>query len=203
MSSSLPLTAVYLMLAIFVFIFLSTTVTSFGITTNARNGFKVSNRLVMKVNNDAFTRANRATRSAAADDRIVEILLPLGMELAEDKEGNVFVKSIEPNGRAARTGKVFVGDYIAMASATFGEEMWSCRGVGLTRVLATIKSRNTKPVKLVLEAANEADEKKRKAIAFAELSEAEKLAKKKKDDELLSSMLNEDQALKKKGFRLW
>lgn len=93
-----------------------------------------------------------------------------------------------------------------MASATFGEEMWSCRGVGLTRVLSVIKMRNTKPVKLVLEAANEAEEKKRRAIAFKELSEAEKLAKQKKDDDLLSSMLDEDKDLvkKRKGFLgLW
>jgi len=93
-----------------------------------------------------------------------------------------------------------------MASATFGDEMWSCRGVGLTRVLSVIKMRNTKPVKLVLEAVNEAEEKKRRAIAFAELSEAEKLAKQKKDDELLASMLDEDKDLvkKRKGFLgLW
>ena len=202
---NLSLKGAYLTLVIFVLICSSTTVSSFGgIAPQRVHAALGTNRLVMKVNNDAFTRANRATRSAGADDRIVEILLPLGMELAEDKEGNVFVKSIEPNGRAAKTGKVFVGDYIAMASATFGEEMWSCRGVGLTRVLAVIKSRNTKPVKLALEAANEAEEKKRKAIAFAEISEAEKAAKKKKDDELLTSMLDDDQnLLKKKGFRLW
>ena len=54
------------------------------------------------------------------------------------------------------------------------DEMWSCRGVGLGRVTSTIKMRNTKPVKLVLEAPNEQEEKKRRAIAFAEKSEAEK-----------------------------
>lgn len=34
--------------------------------------------------------------------------------------------------------------------------------------------RNTSPVRLVLEAENEAEEKKRRAIAFAEASEEEK-----------------------------
>ena len=160
----------------------------------------------MKVKNDAFTRANRSARQAGADDRMVEILLPLGLELDEDKEGNVFVKSIEKNGRAERTGKVFVGDIVAMASATFGEEMWSCRGVGLTRVMATIKSRNTKPVRLVLEAPNEMEEKRRRAIAFKEATEEEKAAQKKKDEELLKSMVEEDKSLlqKRKGpFGLW
>jgi hypothetical protein len=113
---------------------------------------------------------------------------------------------MEPNGRAAKTGKIFVGDRIAMVSATFGDDMWATRGVGLGRVMAAIKVRNSKPVKLVLEAPTEAEEKKRRAIAFAELSESEKVKKQKKDDELLSAMLDEDKELlkKRKGFLgLW
>lgn len=100
------------------------------------------------------------------------------MELDEDKEGNVFVKSIEKDSRAERSGKVFVGDIIAMASATFGDDLWSCRGAGLTRVLSVIKVRNSKPVTLVLEAPNEQEEKKRRAIAYAEKSDEEKAAQK-------------------------
>lgn len=159
---------------------------------------------MMAVNNDAFTRANRAQRQVQAGDRTVEILLPLGMELDEDSDGNAYVKSIEPNGRAAKTGKVFVGDRIAMVSATFGDDMWTCRGVGLNRVLAAIKVRNSKPVKLALEAPNEAEEKKRRAIAFAEKSEAEKKKEQEKADKLLAEMQAEDkQLIKKKGFRFW
>lgn len=44
--------------------------------------------------NDAFTRANRASRSAGAGDRTVEILLPIGLDLDEDEEGNVFGNSV-------------------------------------------------------------------------------------------------------------
>lgn len=167
-----------------------------------QNGLDLS----MKVENDAFRKANRAMRQAGADERTVEIKLPLGLELDEDKDGNVFVKSIEPGGRAEKTGKVFVGDIIAMASATFGDEMWSCRGVGLGRVLSTIKVRNTKPVKLVLEAPNEQEEKKRRAIAFAEVSEQQKVLDKQKELELLQAMEAEDKSLLKKrqGFLgLW
>lgn len=130
--------------------------------------------LCMAVKNDAFARANRETRKANAEDRVIEIPMPIGLELDEDKDGNVFVKSIDKGGRADKTGKVFVGDIVAMASATFGDDMWSCRGVGLSRVLTTIKMRNNKPVKLVLEAPNEMEEKKRRAIAFKEASEEEK-----------------------------
>jgi len=162
------------------------------------------NDVTMKVFNDAFTRANRAQRQVQAGDRTVEILLPLGMELDEDDNGNAYVKSIEPNGRAAKTGKVFVGDRIAMVSATFGDDMWTCRGVGLNRVLAAIKVRNSKPVKLALEAVNEAEEKKRRAIAFAEKSDAEKKKEQEKNDQLLADMQADDKnLLKKKGFRLW
>lgn len=35
----------------------------------------------------------------------------MGLELDEDKDGNVFIKSIEKGGRAEKTGLVFVGDY--------------------------------------------------------------------------------------------
>jgi len=162
--------------------------------------------LSMKVENDAFRKANRSMRQAGADERTVELLLPMGMDLDEDKDGNVYVKSIEKGGRAEKSGKVFVGDIIAMASATFGDEMWSCRGVGLGRVTSTIKVRNTKPVKLVLEAPNEQEEKRRRSIAYAEKSEAEKKEIKIKEEELMKAMQEDDEQLlkKRKGlFGLW
>ena len=90
----------------------------------------------MKVENDAFAKANRSQRRAAADDRIVELRMPMGMDLDEDKNGNVFVKSIEKGGRAEKSGMIFVGDIVAMVSATFGDDMWSARGVGLDRVVS-------------------------------------------------------------------
>jgi C-terminal processing protease CtpA/Prc len=42
------------------------------------------------------------------------------MELDEDSNGNVFVKSIDKGGRAEKSGKIFVGDIVAMAGSTFG-----------------------------------------------------------------------------------
>jgi C-terminal processing protease CtpA/Prc len=156
--------------------------------------------------NDAFTRANRAARRAGATDRIVEIRQPLGMELDEDAAGNVYVKKLTKGGRAEKTGMVFEGDIIAMVSATFGDDMWSARGVGLDRVVKSIQVRNTKPVKLALEARNEQEEKKRQAIAFKELTEAEKAAKQQRDDDLLAAMQEDDKSLRKKrtGFLgLW
>lgn len=168
---------------------------------------RVSTRSIkMEVKNDAFARANRETRKAGADDRMVELRKPMGMELDEDAEGNVFVKSIEKNGRADKSGVVFQGDYVAMVSATFGDDLWSCRGVGLTRVLSCIKVRNNKPVTLVFEAKNEAEEKKRRAIAYKEATAEEKAAAQEKADKLMAAMVDDDKALlnKRKGFMgLW
>ena len=132
----------------------------------------------MEVKNDAAARANREMRRASATDRVVELRKPMGMELDEDKDGNVFVKSIEKGGRADKSGMVFEGDYVTMVSATFGEDLWSCRNVGLTRVLSCIKVRNTKPVKLVLEASTPAEEQRRRAIAYAPPSPEQIQAKK-------------------------
>lgn len=172
-------------------------------SVRARSGAR---SLVCKVENDAFRKANRDMRRAGADERMVELRMPMGLVLDEDKDGNVFVKEIDKGGRAERTGMIFVGDRVAMVSATFGDDMWSCRGVGLTRVMSTIKVRNSKPVRMVLEASNEAEEKKRRLIAFKEMSEEQKALKKKNDEELLAAMLDEDKSLlnKRKGFLgLW
>ena len=162
--------------------------------------------LKMAVDNDAFAKKNREMRVAGAGDRVVELRMPFGMELDEDQEGNVYVKEILPKSFAEKSGKVFVGDRVAMVQAVFGEDMWSVRGAGLTRVVSCIKLRNRKPTKLVFEAATEAEEKKRRAIAYAEASEEEKKRQAAKAVELLSAMNEEDKNLlkKRKGFLgLW
>lgn len=48
--------------------------------------------------------------------------------------------------------------------------------IPLSSQVSSIKVRNSKPVRLVLEAANEQEEKKRRAIAFREATEEEKKA---------------------------
>lgn len=121
--------------------FLVVVVLSFIAQSSAFDALKVRTlvaprrMLTMKVENDAFAKANRSQRRAAADDRMVELRMPMGMDLDEDANGNVFVKSIEKGGRAEKSGMIFVGDIVAMVSATFGDDMWSARGVGLDRVV--------------------------------------------------------------------
>lgn len=50
------------------------------------------------------------------------------------------------------------------------------RIISFSSQVSSIKVRNSKPVRLVLEAANEQEEKKRRAIAFREATEEEKKA---------------------------
>ena len=57
-------------------------------------------------NDDDLLRWARTSRSAAADDNVVELMRPIGVVLSEDDNGNVFVETLAPNGNAARSGKV-------------------------------------------------------------------------------------------------
>ena len=57
-------------------------------------------------NEDDLLRWARSSRSAGADDNVVEVVRPIGVVLAEDEKGNVYVETLAPKGNAARTGKV-------------------------------------------------------------------------------------------------
>lgn len=98
-----------------------------------------SSLLSLSDSDEDFRRFTKQSRSASAGDNLVELRRPLGIVLNEDDNGNVFVETLAPKGNAARSGLVKEGDIVTMCSATFGNEMWTCRGVGLTRVLAAIR----------------------------------------------------------------
>jgi hypothetical protein len=86
-----------------------------------------------------------------------------------------------------------------MCSATFGDEMWSTRGVGLNRVLAAIRVRAGPVVKLVVE--SPAASKKKQSLTTKQLQsreEAQVMAQKKKDI-LLAELEQDEQKLKKGG----
>jgi hypothetical protein len=85
-----------------------------------------------------------------------------------------------------------------MCSATFGDQMWSTRGVGLTRVLAAIRVRSGPLVKLVFESPGAS--KKKQAITNKQIKvreEAQRIAQAKKDK--LLQELNETEGKIKKG----
>lgn len=87
-----------------------------------------------------------------------------------------------------------------MCSATFGNDMWSTRGVGLTRVLAAIRVRSGNTVKLVLESP---DQYKQKVSVTSKqrqaMADARKAAQAKKD-ELLQELEKDEERLKTKKF---
>jgi len=151
-------------------------------------------------NQEDLRRWERASRSAGATDRVVELRRPLGLVLNEDPNGNVYVETVAPRGNAARTGEVKEGDLVTMCSATFGDQMWSCRGVGLTRVLAAIRVRAGPTVKLVFESPTETKNKVKisaKAVQAAEEARANAQAKR---DKLLQELEQDEKKLKKGKF---
>ena len=149
---------------------------------------------------DELSRYARQQRFANADDRIVELKRPLGLVLEEDGKGNVFVETIAPKGNAARTGMVKEGDIVTMCSATFGDQMWTCRGAGLTRVLAAIRIRAGPTVKLVFESTGETTQKRGNASKAAKVAEVARLRAQDKKDELLQELVQDEKRLKKGKF---
>ena len=156
--------------------------------------------LSMSDDDESFMRWARQSRSASQDDRLVELKRPLGLVLDEDDDGNVFVQTVAPRGNAARSGMVQEGDIVTMCSATFGDEMWSCRGVGLTRVLAAIRVRAGPTVSLVFESRQE------KKLKGAEVSRQAKAAQEAREraqakrDMLLQELEDDEKKLKKGKF---
>jgi hypothetical protein len=92
-----------------------------------------------------------------------------------------------------------------MCSATFGDEMWSTRGVGLTRVLAAIRVRAGPTVKLVFE--SKSGFTKKKVATEAQMKARQKAAKEAqaKKDALLKELEKDEKRLKggKKFFGLF
>ena len=65
-----------------------------------------STALSMSDRDSDFMKWAKASRSASADDNVVELMKPLGLILNEDERGNVYVETVAPNGNAARSGQV-------------------------------------------------------------------------------------------------
>merc|ERR1711907_226954 len=98
-----------------------------------------------------LSRSERSSRGAGADERVVELAKPMGIILDEDGDGNCYISEIVPGSNAATSGKVKVGDVVVRCSAVFGNDLWSTRGVGLSRVQSAIKVRAGPTCTLALE----------------------------------------------------
>lgn len=110
---------------------------------------------------------DRSKRNVSATDRAVVIEKPLGLILEESQDGMVFIAEIDPEGNASEAEGIEVGDIVVAVSATFGDEVWSTRGVGLDRVMKSIKVRSGPRVTLVLETPDQISAKKVTAMANA------------------------------------
>ena len=160
----------------------------------------ISTAISMADDDEDFNRWAKASRSAGTNDNLVELKRPLGLVLDEDDNGNVYVQTVAPKGNAARSGLVKEGDVVTMCSATFGNQMWSTRGVGLTRVLAAIRVRAGPTVSLVFESQNQ---RKLKGAEVAKQAAAANEARERaqtKRDKLLKELEASEKQIKKGKF---
>lgn len=106
-----------------------------------------------QANRDANTEVSfgaRAQREASDASRVVECDMPLGIEFEEKEEGNIYIKRVDPSSSAYERG-VRPGALLCMVSATFGDDMWNARGVGMRQVNTVITTRYGASIKLALE----------------------------------------------------
>jgi hypothetical protein len=124
--------------------------------------------------------------------------LMLGLKFRESFGKGVYIDKILPNTEAARLkqqGKISEGDEVVMVSATFGDEMWSCRGSGKYRLEKSIAVRQGMTISFVVESN---DPNRMKKAAGAQKKEQERLTR------LQRQLTQEVEAEKKKGlFGLW
>mmetsp|Transcript_25293 Transcript_25293/g.81806 ORF Transcript_25293/g.81806 Transcript_25293/m.81806 type:complete len:212 (+) Transcript_25293:118-753(+) len=139
------------------------TTTTTTTTTTTRSSFAEVKVYSWQPNEDynqfgpknSLTDFERSAREAGATDRKVTIRKPLGLVLDENSSKDVYVKEVIKGGNADAMGAVKEGDIIAMCSATFGNDMWSTRGVGLGRVTRAIEVRSGQSVSLVVQSKRE------------------------------------------------
>ena len=92
------------------------------------------------------------------------------------------------------------GDIVTMCSATFGDQLWSTRGVGLTRVLSAIRVRAGPTVKLVLENSSENQKKAVWSAKNAAAADEARVRAQQKRDQLLDELKADEKKLKKGKF---
>mmetsp|Transcript_50657 Transcript_50657/g.141852 ORF Transcript_50657/g.141852 Transcript_50657/m.141852 type:complete len:219 (+) Transcript_50657:210-866(+) len=141
----------------------------------------------------------RTRRNAdESTSRVVECNMPLGVDFEERGGGNIFVKNVDPSSDAFSQG-VRPGAQLVMVSATFGDDMWNARGVGMTQLNTVIASRFGATIKLALEQ----EDKNILSSFFPALAPKKESAEaeKKKQAELASIFDKEEDKLK--GKNMW
>lgn len=87
-----------------------------------------------------------------------------------------------------------------MCSSTFGDEMWSTRNAGLSRVLSAIRLRSGATVKLVFESPNQSKKKQMETVQQIKAKEQAALAAQAKRDQLLAELERDEERLNPKKF---
>eukprot|EP00933_Yihiella_yeosuensis_P023562 TRINITY_DN18353_c0_g2_i1.p1 TRINITY_DN18353_c0_g2~~TRINITY_DN18353_c0_g2_i1.p1 ORF type:complete len:215 (+),score=42.60 TRINITY_DN18353_c0_g2_i1:118-762(+) len=85
----------------------------------------------------------------ATPPRIVEVELPLGVEFEERDGGDIYVQEVDPSSNAYAQG-VRKGAQLVKMSATFGDEMWSTRKVGMMQFQTVLDSRFGNSIRMAL-----------------------------------------------------
>ena len=153
-------------------------------------------------NNDESNqrRSDLSLRSAPVGSRKVQFRKPnsatqgimLGLKFRDSFGKGVIIDKIVEGTEAARLkreGKIKEGDEIVMVSATFGDEMWSARGIGKMRLEKSIAVRQGMTISFVLESKSDNSEKRKKELVQAQdkekvrLDRLQKQLKKEVDDE--------------------
>merc|ERR1719478_884084 len=116
-------------------------------------------------------RGDLSKRYASAGDRKIRFRKPnqattglsLGLKFRESFSKAVIIDKILPGTEAdnlKKQGKIKEGDEITMVSATFGDEMWSARGIGKMRLEKSIAVRQGMFIEFVFENSNDKANKK-------------------------------------------
>ena len=109
----------------------------------------------------------------------------------------VFIDKIIDGTEAARLkrqGLIKEGDEIVMVSATFGNEMWSARGVGKYRLEKSIAVRQGMTIDFVVESPDDNSKKRQKDMLKKQQAEADRISR------LQKQLTAEVEADKKKGW---
>jgi len=141
-------------------------------------------------NNEESTKRREmlSYREARPGDRKVTFRKPnaateglmLGLKFRESFGKAIYIDKILPNSEAARlekAGKIKEGDEITMVSATFGDEMWSAKGIGKYRLEKSIAVRQGMTISFVVEGSDKDDKKRMKELAEKQSKEQARVAR--------------------------
>lgn len=121
-------------------------------------------------------RADLSLRGAKAGSRVVTFAKPnmatdglmLGLKFKEGFGKAVYIDKILPRTEAAKLkskGLINEGDEVVMVSATFGDELWSARGVGKMRLEKSISVRQGMWIKFALESSDSDSKARQKQLS--------------------------------------